>query len=91
MMPETEVLPFGPGALVVVGFYIVSLLAIGGYAYTKRKDESLGDFFLAGRSMGFAVLILTLYGPPNTAAIRSWGSAGPPTAKGWGSSFPSTL
>jgi SSS family transporter len=60
-MPETEALPFGPGALVVVGFYILSLLAIGGYAFTKRKDESLGDFFLAGRSMGFAVLILTLY------------------------------
>lgn len=61
MMPETEALPFGPGALVVVGFYIASLLAIGGYAYTKRKDESLGDFFLAGRSMGFFVLLLTLY------------------------------
>jgi SSS family solute:Na+ symporter len=60
-MSETEALPFGPGALVVVGFYILSLLAIGGYAYTKRKDESLGDFFLAGRSMGFGVLILTLY------------------------------
>ncbi|GJL78628.1 MAG: sodium:proline symporter [Nitrospinaceae bacterium] len=58
---ETEALPFGPGALVVVGFYVLTLLAIGGLAYTKRKDESLGDFFLAGRSMGFVVLILTLY------------------------------
>ncbi len=60
-MATIEALPFGPGALAVVGFYVLSLLAIGGYAYAKKRDDSLGDFYLAGRSMGFAVLILTLY------------------------------
>lgn len=61
MMSTIEALPFGPGALAVVGIYVVSLLVIGGYAYSKKKNDSLEDFYLAGRSMGFAVLILTLY------------------------------
>lgn len=54
-------LPFGPGALLVVAVYILSLLAIGGYAYSRRKEDSLNDFFLGGREMGFLVLVLTLY------------------------------
>lgn len=54
-------LPFGPGALLMVGLYVASLLAIGAVAYRKRQDPGLGDFFLAGRDMGFAVLFLTLY------------------------------
>lgn len=57
----TEDLPFGPGALVVVGIYMLSLLAIGAYAYSQRRENSLHDFFLAGRTMGFTVLVLTLY------------------------------
>lgn len=54
-------LPFGPGALVLVGLYVLSLLAIGAYAYTKRRDQSLSDFYLAGRNMGVVVLFLTFY------------------------------
>ncbi|MCF8719566.1 sodium:solute symporter family protein [Nitrospina gracilis] len=54
-------LPFGPGALFVVAIYILSLLAIGWYAYSRRKENSLSDFFLGGREMGFLVLVLTLY------------------------------
>ena len=54
-------LPFGPGALGVVAVYILSLLAIGAYAYSKRREESLNDFFLGGREMGLVVLFLTLY------------------------------
>lgn len=45
----------------VVGIYLLSLLAVGWVAFNKRKEESLGDFFLAGRTMGFGVLLLTLY------------------------------
>jgi solute:Na+ symporter, SSS family len=60
-MTETQALPFGPGALVVVGLYVLSLLGIGAYAYSKRQENSLHDFFLAGRTMGFTVLVLTLY------------------------------
>jgi len=54
-------LPFGPGAFAVMGGYILSLLLIGAYAYFRRKDDSLSDFFLAGRDMGVFVLLLTLY------------------------------
>ena len=60
-MTQTESLPFGPGALVVVGVYVAGLLVIGAIAYLKRKEDSLGDFYLAGRSMGFTVLLFTLY------------------------------
>jgi len=54
-------LPFGPGALLVVGLYVLSLLVVGAVAYRKRRGPGLGDFFLAGRDMGFFVLFLTLY------------------------------
>ncbi len=57
----TESLPFGPGALVVVAVYVLSLLGIGAYAYMQRQKDSMQDFFLAGRNLGFAVLLLTLY------------------------------
>lgn len=57
----SDVLPFGPGALIVVAVYVLSLLGIGFYAYRQRQKESLHDFFLAGRNLGFTVLFLTLY------------------------------
>ncbi|MBT3510824.1 MAG: sodium:solute symporter family protein, partial [Nitrospina sp.] len=60
-MTETPSLPFGPGALAVVTVYVLSLLGIGAYAYSQRRENSLHDFFLAGRTMGFTVLVLTLY------------------------------
>jgi solute:Na+ symporter, SSS family len=60
-MPETPPLPFGPGALVVVMVYVLSLLGIGAYAFSQRRENNLHDFYLAGRTMGFTVLVLTLY------------------------------
>ncbi len=54
-------LPFGPGALWVVALYLCGLLIIGAMAYRSRREESLGDFYLGGRSMGLVVLFLTLY------------------------------
>ena len=56
-----EALPFGPGALVVVAVYVLSLLGIGFYAYKQRQKDNMQDFFLAGRSLGFTILFLTLY------------------------------
>ena len=60
-MSLIKTLPFGPGALWVVGIYVLSLLGIGYLGYIKRKEESPSDFYLAGREMGFLVLLLTLY------------------------------
>ena len=57
----TEALPFGPGALVVVIAYVLSLLGIGFYAHKQRKKDDMQDFFLAGRNLGFTILFLTLY------------------------------
>lgn len=54
-------LPFGPGALWVVALYLLGLIGIGAAAYKSRQEESLGDFYLGGRSMGLVVLFLTLY------------------------------
>jgi len=54
-------LPFGPGALVVMGIYVLSLLGVGAFAWSKRKENSLADFYLGGREMGALVLLLTLY------------------------------
>ncbi len=53
--------PLGPGALSFIGLYLLSLLVIGYIAKRAQKDESLGDFYLAGRGLGTLVLLLTLY------------------------------
>jgi SSS family solute:Na+ symporter/sodium/pantothenate symporter len=53
--------PLGPGALSFLGLYIVSMLVIGYIAKRAQRDESLADFYLAGRSLGSFVLLLTLY------------------------------
>ena len=52
---------FGPGALIAVGLYLVSMIGVGWIARTRRQSNSMADFYLAGRSMGLAVLFLTLY------------------------------
>ena len=42
-------------------FYLFSLIGIGLIGRFARKDNSMADFYLAGRGMGFFVLFLTLY------------------------------
>ncbi|MFQ5793394.1 MAG: hypothetical protein ACE5JI_23225, partial [Acidobacteriota bacterium] len=54
-------LPFGVGVTVVLGVYLLSILGLGLYARHARRSESLSDFYLAGRSLGGPVLLLTLY------------------------------
>jgi SSS family solute:Na+ symporter/sodium/pantothenate symporter len=56
-----ELLPFGPGAWVFVSCYLCSLLLIGWVGYNARREDTLEDFYLAGRGFGFVVLVLTLY------------------------------
>ncbi|HIF63430.1 MAG TPA: sodium:solute symporter family protein [Deltaproteobacteria bacterium] len=55
------VLPFGPGGLAVVGLYLASLLVVGWLGHRARREDSLRDFYLGGGSIGFTVLVLTLY------------------------------
>ena len=62
LMTDTPSLPFGPGALIVVGVYVLSLLGIGAYAYSQRKENSLHDFFSRWQELwALLVLVLTLY------------------------------
>jgi SSS family solute:Na+ symporter/sodium/pantothenate symporter len=53
--------PLGAGGIAFIGLYIVSLLVVGYIAKRAQRDQSLGDFYLAGRSLGSLVLLLTLY------------------------------
>ena len=57
----SDLLPFGPGAWVFIALYVASLLLLGWAGRAARKEDTLQDFYLAGRGFGFIVLLLTLY------------------------------
>lgn len=52
---------FGVGVTFFVGIYLIVILTIGYLARRARPDENLGEFYLAGRTLGGFVLLLTLY------------------------------
>ncbi len=60
-MTPIKSLPFGPGALAIMGGFIVVMLGVGLLAWKKRRENSLADFYLGGREMGLVVLAFTLY------------------------------
>lgn len=51
----------GTGGIIFVGLYLFSLIGIGMAGRMARKENTLSDFYLAGRGMGVFVLFLTLY------------------------------
>jgi SSS family solute:Na+ symporter/sodium/pantothenate symporter len=57
----SNLLPFGPGAWLFFSCYLCSLLVLGWLGRKARKEDSLQDFYLAGRGFGFSILFLTLY------------------------------
>ena len=57
---ETKAL-LGSGGIIFMSIYLSSLILIGILGRLKRKENSLSDFYLAGRNMSFFVLFLTLY------------------------------
>jgi SSS family transporter len=59
-MDTVEPLLHGSG-YVVVALYVLALVGIGIAARLARRDDSLSDFYLGGRSLGPLVLFLTLY------------------------------
>jgi len=56
-----DLLPFGAGAWTFLAGYLGSLLLLGWLGRRARREDSLQDFYLAGRGFGFIVLFLTLY------------------------------
>ncbi len=57
----SNLLPFGPGAWLFFALYLSSLLLLGWLGRRARQEDSLQDFYLAGRGFGFVILFLTLY------------------------------
>lgn len=57
----SNVLPFGLGAWLFFSLYLSTLLLLGWLGRKARKEDSMQDFYLAGRGFGFFVLFLTLY------------------------------
>ncbi len=56
-----ELIPFTTAELIFIGCYLLSLVAIGIAGFRARRENSLKDFYLAGKGIGFVVLLLTLY------------------------------
>ena len=49
------------GGLIFMSAYLFSLIGIGLAGRLARKEDTMADFYLAGRGMGVFVLFLTLY------------------------------
>jgi SSS family solute:Na+ symporter len=51
----------GPNGLYVILGYLMVLILLGIAGRLASRENSLADFFLAGRGLGFAVLLFTLF------------------------------
>ena len=49
------------GGMIFMGLYLFALIGFGLAGRLARKEDSMSDFYLAGRGMGVFVLFLTLY------------------------------
>ena len=49
------------GGIFFISIYLFSLVGVGLMGHFSKKEDSLQDFYLAGRGMGGAILFLTLY------------------------------
>ena len=58
---QTDSALLGPGGIAFLGLYVLSLILIGWVGKKARTENSLSDFYLAGRGMSLSVLFLTLY------------------------------
>ena len=48
------------GGIAFISLYLLSLIGVGLLGHFSKKENTMGDFYLAGRSMGGFVLFLTL-------------------------------
>jgi SSS family solute:Na+ symporter len=56
-----NLLPFGPGAWVFMATYLASMLVVGWFGYRARQENSLADFYVAGKGFGTYIIIMTLF------------------------------
>ena len=52
---------FARELLVASGVYVLLLLVMGWLGRRAKREDSLSDHYLAGRNLGFLVLLLTLF------------------------------
>ena len=53
--------PFGLGSFAVIGVYLLVMIGLAVAARRVQGQRSLSEFYLANRSLGPVVLLLTLY------------------------------
>jgi SSS family solute:Na+ symporter len=68
-------------AAVVVFAYLVAVLYIGVFAFRRQRSANAEDYFLAGRSLGPTVFLLSLFGA-NMTAFSILGASGHAFANG---------
>lgn len=56
-----ESMPFGTGALVFIGIYLFALIGLGLLSKRASRENSMRDFYLGGKGVGFLILWLTLF------------------------------
>ena len=51
----------GIGGSLFIALYLASLLVLGFIAKRSLRENTLADFYLAGKGFGFGILFLTLF------------------------------
>ncbi len=59
----------GIGGSLFIALYLSSLLVLGFIAKRSLKENTLADFYLAGKGFGFGILFLTLFATQYDVAI----------------------
>lgn len=58
--PKVEIILDNDGIALIVG-YLILLLGIGWLGRKAQKENTLSDYYLGNRNLGFVVLLMTLY------------------------------
>ena len=56
-----DLLPFGPGAWAFMVMYLASMLLIGWIGFRARRENTLADFYVAGKGFGIYIMVMTLF------------------------------
>ena len=52
---------------IIIAIYLACLLLLGYFSHAARKSDSAGDYFLASRSIGPFLLVMSIFGTTMTA------------------------
>lgn len=60
-LPTDQEALLGLPGIIFIGFYVASLLVVGWLGMRAKKENTLSDFYLGGRNLGFMVLLFTMF------------------------------